>query len=117
MQTFDLHLNIVRDSKDSILALVAGSLAFLLTHGLWRLADLHRADHRIYGKGKAWFRRFPLFGSTGSLRTVLTPLSAASLLVFCLPYTPCVAAIASIRRELGKWAVFVVVGQCVLSPG
>ena len=57
-----------------------------------------------------------LFGSTGALQTVLTPLSAASLLVFCLLYTPCVAAIASIRRELGgKWAVFVVVGQCVLA--
>ncbi len=52
----------------------------------------------------------------GALQTVLTPLSAASLLVFCLLYTPCVAAIASIRRELGgKWAVFVVVGQCVIA--
>lgn len=55
-----------------------------------------------------WFHR--------GAQTVLTPLSAASLLVFCLLYTPCVAAIASIRRELGgKWAVFVVVGQCVIA--
>ena len=57
-----------------------------------------------------------LFGSTGALQTVLTPLSAASLLVFCLLYTPCVAAIASIRRELGgKWAAGVVIGQCVIA--
>ena len=51
-----------------------------------------------------------------ALQAVLTPLSAASLLVFCLLYTPCVAAIASIRRELGrKWAITVVVTQCVLA--
>ena len=57
-----------------------------------------------------------LFGSTEALQAVLTPLSAASLLVFCLLYTPCVAAIASIRRELGrKWAITVVVTQCVLA--
>ena len=117
LQTFDLHLNIAADSKDSILALAAGSLAFFVcTHGLWRLADLHGADHRIYGKGKRGFDAFRVVGSTGALQTVLTPLSAASLLVFCLLYTPCVAAIASIRRELGgKWAVFVVVGQCVIA--
>ena len=50
------------------------------------------------------------------LPTLLTPLSAFAFLVFSLLYTPCVAAIASIRRELGgKWAVFVVVGQCVIA--
>ena len=57
-----------------------------------------------------------LFGSTASLQAVLTPLSAAALLAFCLLYTPCVAAIASIKRELGgKWAAMVVVGQCVIA--
>jgi ferrous iron transport protein B len=57
-----------------------------------------------------------LFGDTASLATVLSPLAAASLLVFCLLYTPCVAAIASVRRELGrKWAVTVVIFQCVVA--
>ena len=54
-----------------------------------------------------------LFGSAAELHTILTPVSAMALLVFCLLYTPCVAAIASVRRELGgKWAVGVVIGQC-----
>ena len=57
-----------------------------------------------------------LFGSTEALLAAITPLAAASLLVFCLLYTPCVAAIAAIKRELGgKWAVGVVVGQCVIA--
>ena len=57
-----------------------------------------------------------LFGSTEALLGVITPAAAASLLVFCLLYTPCVAAIASIRRELGgKWAAGVVIGQCVVA--
>ena len=51
-----------------------------------------------------------------SITTLLTPLAASSLLVFCLLYTPCVAAIASIRRELGgKWAGGVVIGQCAIA--
>ncbi len=57
-----------------------------------------------------------LFGSTSDILACLTPLAAASLLVFCLLYTPCVAAIASIKRELGgKWAIFVVIAQCVIA--
>ena len=57
-----------------------------------------------------------LFGSSTALTTLLTPLSAVSLLVFCLLYTPCVAAIASVKRELGgKWAAGVVIGQCVIA--
>ena len=57
-----------------------------------------------------------LFGSTQALQTVLTPLTALALLVFCLLYTPCVAAIASVKRELGaKWALGVVVSQCVIA--
>ena len=57
-----------------------------------------------------------LFGQTSVLLGCITPVSAASLLVFCLLYTPCVAAIASIKRELGsKWAVGVVIGQCVIA--
>ena len=57
-----------------------------------------------------------LVGSTAAVTNLLTPLGALSLLVFCLLYTPCVAAIASVQRELGrKWAVFVVVSQCVVA--
>ncbi len=57
-----------------------------------------------------------LFGGTGNLLGTVTPLSAVSLLVFCLMYTPCIAAVASIKRELGvKWAAGVVVGQCAVA--
>ena len=57
-----------------------------------------------------------LFGSTAELLSALTPLAAASLLVFSLLYTPCVAAISAIRRELGnKWALLVIVGQCAIA--
>ena len=57
-----------------------------------------------------------LFGSTAALQAGLTTVGSAALLVFCLLYTPCVAAIASVKRELGgKWAVAMVVGQCVIA--
>ena len=57
-----------------------------------------------------------LFGSTAALVEVLSPLAAVCLLTFCLLYTPCVAAIASVKRELGgKWAAGVVIGQCVIA--
>ena len=57
-----------------------------------------------------------LFGSTTQLLNTITPLAAGALLVFCLLYTPCVAAIAAVKRELGsKWAVAMVVGQCVIA--
>ena len=57
-----------------------------------------------------------LFGSTAHLMSTLTTLGAVSLLVFCLLYTPCVAAIASIKRELGgRWAGFIVIFQCVVA--
>ena len=57
-----------------------------------------------------------LFGNTDAIVGVGTPLAAVSLLVFCLLYTPCVAAVASIKREMGgKWATGVVIGQCVIA--
>ena len=57
-----------------------------------------------------------LFGSEAALASVLSPLAALSFLAFCLLYTPCVAAVASIRRELGRrWALFVVLAQCVIA--
>ncbi|MBP9988632.1 MAG: ferrous iron transporter B, partial [Ruminococcus sp.] len=57
-----------------------------------------------------------LFGDPNLLLATITPVAAASLLVFCLLYTPCVAAISSIRRELGfKWAIGIVFGQCIIA--
>ena len=119
LQTFDLHLNMVqRILRDShTCAGWPDSLAFLFApmgFGDWRISTALITG--FMAKESVVSTLSVLFGSTGALQTVLTPLSAASLLVFCLLYTPCVAAIASIRRELGgKWAVFVVVGQCVIA--
>ncbi len=81
------------------------------------MADLHSIDHRIYGKRKRGIDTFPFYlEALAALLGCITPLAAASLLAFCLLYTPCVAAIASVKRELGsKWAVGVVVGQCVIA--
>ena len=117
LQTFDLHLNIVSDSQESILAMVAGVLTPLfapLGFGDWRVSTALIAG--FMAKESVVSTLSVLFGSTGAMVAVLSPLAAAALLVFCLLYTPCVAAIAAIKRELGlKWAVGVVVGQCVIA--
>ena len=117
LQSFNLHLNMVSDSRDSILAMVAGVIAPLFAP--MGLADWRISTALITGflaKESVVSTLSILFGSTAALTSDITPLSAASLLVFCLLYTPCVAAIASIRRELGrKWAITVVVTQCVLA--
>ena len=117
LQTFDLRLNIVQDSRDSILAVIAGVCAPLfapLGFGDWRISTSLIAG--FMAKESVVSTLSVLFGETESLMAVLTPLSAASLLVFCLLYTPCVAAVASIKRELGsKWAVCVVLGHCVIA--
>ena len=117
LQTFDLHLNIVSDSQESILAMVAGVLTPLfapLGFGDWRVSTALIAG--VMAKESVVSTLSVLFGSTGAMVAVLSPLAAAALLVFCLLYTPCVAAIAAIKRELGlKWAVGVVVGQCVIA--
>lgn len=117
LQTFDLHLNLVTDSQNSILAAVAGLIAPVFTplgFGDWRISTALITG--FMAKESVVATLSILFGSTASLQAVLTPLSAASLLAFCLLYTPCVAAVASIKRELGgKWAAMVVVGQCVIA--
>ena len=117
LQTFNLHLNLVTDSQDSILAAVAGLIAPVFTplgFGDWRISTALITG--FMAKESVVATLSILFGSTASLQAVLTPLSAAALLAFCLLYTPCVAAIASIKRELGgKWAAVVVVGQCVIA--
>lgn len=117
LQTFDFQLNVVADSQNSILAVIAGAISPLfvpLGFGDWRVSTALIAG--FMAKESVVSTLSVLFGSTEHLLVALTPLAVASLLVFCLLYTPCVAAIASIRRELGgKWAVGVVVGQCVIA--
>lgn len=117
LQSFNLHLNMVSDSRDSILAMVAGVIAPLFAP--MGLADWRISTALITGflaKESVVSTLSILFGSTAALTSDITPLSAASLLVFCLLYTPCVAAIASIKRELGgKWAVGVVIIQCIIA--
>ena len=117
LQSFNLHLNMVSDSRDSILAMVAGVIAPLFAP--MGLADWRISTALITGflaKESVVSTLSILFGSTATLTSGITPLSAASLLVFCLLYTPCVAAIASIKRELGsKWAISVVILQCAIA--
>ena len=101
-----MGLNMVSDSQNSILALVAGVLApiFLpVGFGDWRIVTALISG--FMAKESVVSTLSVLFGTTAQLTEILTPVSALSLLVFCLLYTPCVAAVASIKRELGgKWA-------------
>ena len=117
LQTFDSHLNIVSDSQESILATVASVIAPVFApmgFGDWRISTALITG--FMAKESVVSTLSVLFGQTAALLGCITPVSAASLLVFCLLYTPCVAAIASIKRELGgKWAIFVVLAQCVIA--
>lgn len=117
LQTFSPNLQMVSDSKDSILAVLAGYIAPIfkpLGFGDWRVSTALITG--FMAKESVVSTLTILFGSTAALQTVLTPLAAMALLVFCLLYTPCVAAIASVKRELGgKWAVGVVIGQCAIA--
>ncbi|HIT67597.1 MAG TPA: ferrous iron transport protein B [Candidatus Merdisoma merdipullorum] len=117
LQTFDLHLNMVSDSRDSILALAAGVIAPIFApmgFGDWRVSTALISG--FMAKESVVSTLSVLFGSTEALVAAITPVAAASLLTFCLLYTPCVAAIAAIKRELGgKWAAGVVVMQCVVA--
>lgn len=115
LQSFDLRLNVVTDSQDSILALAAGRIAPLfkpLGFGDWRIVTSLIAG--FMAKESVVSTLSVLAGD--GLLSLISPIGAAALLVFCLLYTPCVAAIASIRRELGgKWAAGIVVGQCLIA--
>ena len=110
LQNFDMGMHMVKDSQNSILALLAGFLApiFLpVGFGDWRIVTALISG--FMAKESVVSSLTVLFGS-------ITTVGAASLLVFCLLYTPCVAAIASVKRELGgKWAAGMVVGQCVIA--
>ena len=117
LQTFDFHLNVVSDSQTSMLASIAGWIAPIfspLGFGDWRISTALITG--FMAKESVVATLSVLFGTTQSLMGVLTPLAAASLLIFCLLYTPCVAAVASVKRELGgKWALAMVVGQCLIA--
>lgn len=117
LQTFSLNLSMVTDSKDSILAGVAGFLAPIfrpLGFGDWRVSTALISG--FMAKESVVSTLTILFGSVAGLQAAITPLSAMALLVFCLLYTPCIAAIASVKRELGgKWAAGVVIGQCAIA--
>lgn len=117
LQNFDMGLNMVSDSQNSILALVAGALApiFLpVGFGDWRIVTALISG--FMAKESVVSSLTVLFGSSAALQGTLTVAGAAALLVFCLLYTPCVAAIASVKRELGgKWAAAMVFGQCLIA--
>ena len=115
LRSFDIHFNLVQDSKDSILAIIAGILVPLfrpLGLGDWRicvsLISGFMAKESVVSTLEILFN--------GAVQQFMTPLAAMCLLVFSLLYTPCIAAIASIRRELGrKWAWGVVIWQCLIA--
>ena len=115
LRSFDLRLHMVANDSDSILAAVAGFFAPMMKPiglGDWRIVVSlvcgFMAKESVVSTMKVLF--------SGGVETVLTSLSAASMLVFSLLYTPCVAAIAAVKRELGgKWAVAVAVLQCVIA--
>ncbi len=117
LQTFDMRMNVVADSSQSILAALAGWIAPALAplgFGDWRVSTALLSG--FMAKESVVSTLSILFGSTAALQNTLSQAAAASLLVFCLLYTPCVAAIASVKRELGgKWAVAMVVGQTALA--
>lgn len=115
LQSFDFQLNMVESSEDSILAAVAGVLAVLLIPiglGDWKICTALISG--FMAKESVVSTLEILFG--GGVAAAMTSVEAASLLVFSLLYTPCMAAVASIKVELGgKWAAGVVVWQCVVA--
>ncbi len=117
LQTFSLRLNMVSDSKDSILAALAGVLTPLLKplgFGDWRICVALIAG--FMAKESVVSTLSVLFGSIAGLQAAMSPSAAVGLLVFCLLYTPCVAAVSSFKRELGgKWALGIVAEQCLVA--
>ncbi len=117
LQSFNIHFGLVKDSGESILALLAGWISPLfepLGFGDWRISTALITG--FMAKESVVSTIQVLFGAGTELLTVLSPVAALALLTFCLLYTPCVAAVASVKRELGtKWACLVVVGQCVIA--
>ncbi|MCQ2484226.1 MAG: ferrous iron transport protein B [Clostridia bacterium] len=117
LQSFDFTLHTVTDSQQSILATIAGTIAPVfkpLGFGDWRIVTSLIAG--FMAKESVVSTLSVLVGGASGITAVISPVAAAALLVFCLLYTPCVAAVASIRRELGgKWATGIVIGQCLIA--
>ena len=117
LKSFDFHFNFVTNSEDSILAAVSGLIAPVFRPmglGDWRIVTSLFSG--VMAKESVVSVMEVLFKTEGGAAAVITPLASIAMLVFCLLYTPCVAAIAAIRRELGrKWAAGIVVWQCALA--
>jgi len=116
LQTFDVRLNVVADSQNSLLASVAGLIAPIFTplgFGNWQISTALITG--FMAKESVVSTLTVLLGGA-SPTSFMSPLTCVSLLVFTLLYTPCVAAVSSVKRELGgKWAVAVVIGQCAVA--
>ena len=117
LQSFDLRLSLTADPQQSILAWLASGIAPLF-------APLGFADWRVstalitgfMAKESVISTLTILYGSSAAFAAALSPAAAAPLLVFCLLYTPCIAAVASVKRELGgKWAFIMVANQCIVA--
>ena len=117
LQNFDLRFSLTSDPQTSILALLAGDIAPLfapLGFGDWRISTALITG--FMAKESVVSTLTILFGSSAAFAAALTPAQAAPLLVFCLLYTPCIAAVASVKRELGgKWAAIMVANQCIVA--
>lgn len=117
LQTFDYRFNMVTDSHNSILASIAGLIAPIfkpLGFGDWRVSTALISG--FMAKESVVSTLSVLIPAGMSVTDILAPLGALSLLVFCLLYTPCVAAVAAIKRELGaKWMTGVIIFQCALA--
>ena len=117
LQSFGFHLQLVDNPDDSILGIMANFISPVfspLGFGDWRICTSLISG--FLAKESVVSTLSVLFGTGVSISSILTTSAAASLLVFCLLYTPCVAAIASIRRELGsRYAVLIVIGQCLIA--
>ncbi len=117
LQTFDFHLQVVDNSRDSMLASMAGFMSPVfrpLGFSDWRITTSLLSG--FMAKESVVSTLLVMFGSAGAMHGVLALPSVLSLLVFCLLYTPCVAAVAAVNRELGaRYAVAVVVVQCVVA--
>jgi ferrous iron transport protein B len=115
LQSFDIRLNLVEDSADSILAMISSLLVPLLKPagmGDWRICTSLISG--VIAKESVVSTMEILFDE--GVGTAVSSLTAASMLVFSLLYTPCIAAVSSIKRELGaKWAAGVVIWQCTLA--
>ncbi len=117
LRSFDFNFHMVADSGDSMLSIIAGFIAPLfvpLGFGSWKVATALITG--FMAKESVVSTLTVLFGNKAGVAAALSPAAAGALLVFCLLYTPCVAAIASVKRELGgKWAAAMVLMQCVVA--